>query len=44
MPTAIRTVRVPDELWRAAIAKARAEGTTVTAVLVRALERYVRSK
>jgi hypothetical protein len=37
-----RSVRVPDALWTAATAKAAEQGETVTAVLVRALERYVR--
>lgn len=36
-----RSLRIPDELWRAAVAKAREEGTTVTAVVVAALTRYV---
>lgn len=40
--TTPRAVRVPDALWRAAVEKARAEGTTVTAVVLRALERYIR--
>ena len=37
-----RSLRIPDELWRAAVAKAKDEGTTVTAVVVAALTRYVR--
>lgn len=46
--TRIRAVRVPDELWDAAKATAAAraaagvEGETVTAVITRALENYVR--
>lgn len=39
--TPIRSVRVPDDLWVAVKAKATAEGTTVTQVIVRALRRYV---
>jgi predicted transcriptional regulator len=35
-------VRVPDELWRAAQRVAKDRGETVTAVILRALERYVR--
>jgi predicted HicB family RNase H-like nuclease len=35
-----RAVRVPDDVWRAALAKAQAEGTTVTAVVVEALRRF----
>lgn len=41
-PTPIRAVRVPDEVWQAAQAKAEAQGTTVTAVVLAALQRYVR--
>lgn len=37
-----KAVRVPDDVWKAALDKARAEGTTVTAVVVAALRRYVR--
>ena len=40
--TPIRTVRVPDELWEAAKRAASDRGETVTDVLLRALERYVR--
>lgn len=39
-----RNVRVPDELWQAATAKAREKGEDVSTVIRRALERYVRSK
>lgn len=38
--TPLRNVRVSDELWDAAKRKAEAEGTTLTAVIVRALEQY----
>lgn len=34
-------VRVPDPLWIAATEKAKAEGRTITDVLVAALHRYV---
>ena len=37
-----RTIRVPDELWKAAQERARDRGETVTAAIVRALKRYVR--
>lgn len=37
-----RTVRVPDELWEAVKRVAADQGETVTAVIIRALERYVR--
>lgn len=42
MATMPRSLRIPTPLWDAAVAKAREEGTTVTAVVVKALERYVR--
>ncbi len=35
-----RAVRVPEALWSAAVAKAQAEGTTVTAVVIAALREY----
>lgn len=37
-----RTVRVPDELWEAVQRKAEAEGVTVTEVILKALERFLR--
>jgi hypothetical protein len=37
-----RTIRVPDDLWQAAKRKAADRGETVTAVIIRALIRYVR--
>ena len=37
-----RTVRIPDELWEAARAKAEAEGVTLTEIIRRALERFLR--
>lgn len=36
----LRAVRVPDDLWKAAQAKAAAEGTSVSAVLNEALRAY----
>ena len=42
MPTPLRAVRVPNELWNAARDKAAAEGTTVTAVVLAALRAYLR--
>ena len=36
------TVRVDDELWRAAMRKAHDRGETLTDVIVRALKRYLR--
>jgi predicted HicB family RNase H-like nuclease len=40
--TTPRAVRVPDDLWEAAIDKAQEDGTTVTAVVIKALERFVK--
>ena len=40
--TPSRNVRVPDDLWHAAQAKAAERGETVSDVVRRALERYVR--
>lgn len=37
-----RTIRVSDELWEAAQRKAAAEGVTLTEVIVKALERFLR--
>jgi macrodomain Ter protein organizer (MatP/YcbG family) len=37
-----RSVRVEEELWRAAQARAAERGETVTDAIVRALRRYVR--
>ena len=42
MPTPIRNMRIPDAVWQAARDKAEAEGTTVTAVVVAALRRYLK--
>lgn len=39
--TPVRGIRVDDGLWRAAQDKARAEGRTLTGVLVAYLKRYV---
>lgn len=41
--TPTRSVRVPDELWQAALRVAHDRGETVTEVVLRALERYVRA-
>jgi uncharacterized protein GlcG (DUF336 family) len=37
-----RSLRIPEDVWRAAVEKAREEGTTVTAVVVVALQRYLK--
>ena len=41
MATMPRSLRIPEDVWKAAVEKAKAEGTTVTAVVVRALRRYL---
>lgn len=35
-----RSVRIPDDVWQAALVKAREEGTTLTAVVVDALRKF----
>lgn len=37
-----RSVRVPDDLWRAVKRKAADRGETVTEVIIKALKRYLR--
>lgn len=37
-----RSVRVPEDLWQAAHARAQQRGETVTDAILRALRRYVR--
>lgn len=39
--TPVRSLRVADALWRAAVVKARAEGKTITQVIVELLRAYV---
>ncbi len=39
--TPARNVRIPDELWDAAKARAELEGTDVSAVIRAALQRFV---
>jgi hypothetical protein len=36
-----RSLRIPEDVWQAALAKARAEGRTLTDVLVAYLRRYI---
>ena len=38
--TPARSVRVPHAVWEAARVRAAADGTTITAVILRALVRY----
>ena len=40
--TPTRTIRVPDDLWRATQKKAASEGVTVTSVIIASLEEYVK--
>lgn len=39
--TPLRNVRVPDELWSAAMTEAKEEGRSLTDVIVSDLHRYV---
>ncbi len=39
--TPVRNIRVSDALWKPAMAKAKAEGTTLTEVITRFLIRYI---
>lgn len=39
--TPVRNLRVKDEIWEPALAKARAEGKTITEVIVAALKAYI---
>jgi hypothetical protein len=41
--TPLRAVRVPDEVWRAAQAKARSENKPLSTVIRRLLAQYARS-
>ena len=42
--TPLRSLRISDGLWQAAQAKAAERGESVTDVVRRALERYVRAR
>ena len=37
-----KSLRIADDLWTAALEKAQAEGRTLTDVVVKTLERYVK--
>lgn len=41
MATPLRNIRVPDELWEAALAKATDQGTSLSDVIRTLLEDYV---
>lgn len=38
--TPVRNLRVPDEIWKPALANAQAEGKTITEVITSCLKRY----
>jgi predicted transcriptional regulator len=40
--TPTRTIRVPDDLWIAVQRKAKSESVTVTSVIIKALEEYLK--
>ena len=40
--TPLRSVRIPDDLWQAAQTRAAERGESVSDVIRRALERYIR--
>jgi len=42
--TPTRTIRVPDDLWKAVQKKAAAEKVTVTSIIIAALEAYLDKK
>jgi len=44
MPDIPKSIRIPDDLWRAAMDKAHANGDTLSEIVRRALERYVARK
>ena len=42
MPTPLRAMRIPEDVWRASLLQARSEDTSVTAVVVAALRAYIK--
>jgi predicted transcriptional regulator len=42
--TPTRTIRVPDDLWKAVQKKAASENVTVTSIILKALEAYLVDK
>lgn len=44
MALILRSLRVPEDVWRAAMTKAHAENTTLSKVVVAFLRRYVARK
>jgi hypothetical protein len=41
--TPVRNLRVPDAIWKPALEKAKAEGTSLTDVIIKFLIRYISS-
>jgi hypothetical protein len=42
--TPTRTIRVPDDLWLAVPRKAKPQKVTVTSVIIKALEEYLKAE
>ena len=42
--TPVRGIRIHDDVWNAAQERAKAEGTTMTAIITKAVEKYARVK
>lgn len=42
--TPTRTIRVPDDLWLAVQRKAKQQNVTVTSVIIKALEDYLKAE
>ena len=40
--TPTRTIRVPDDLWKAVQLKAADQGVTVTSIIIKTLEDYLK--
>jgi hypothetical protein len=40
--TPLRSIRIATDLWQSAQAKAKEEGTTVSAVIIEALRSYIK--
>ena len=40
--TPLRSIRIDADLWQLALAKAKQEGTTATAIIIQALREYIK--
>jgi hypothetical protein len=40
--TPLRSIRVDADLWQLALKKAKEEGTTATAIIIQALQEYIK--